>query len=325
MADDLHTAQTPPPQPAASPIAKAARPSPQPEWRLGLSDAQWEALRDTRDASINGYLKAALEAHRASGKPWEHAMRTSPLDRAAVVRDGYSATRVHPVDGDVRGHFALDIAPVGGGEANVVAMLPGTVLYVGNFSANAGYSVMVLNDNGEIDFYAHMKAGSMMHLHPGARVRQGQILGDMGQTGKATGPHVHITTRALNEQARQQSARAQTETLDFSGLMVQPIGVERTADPALDWTKYENMHPTINGEQYRVNARIPAPPNAVLRAGNPLPRMEDFFPELFVPKVEPTVTPIPVAPVESVPTSSNLPSSVGSAEAPRNEPLLPRR
>lgn len=294
----------------------------QPEWHSGLkSKQQLEDYQKARNGSINAYLTQALEAHRASGKPWETAQRTSPLDRDARVTTKYG-NRVHPVTGKPDGHAALDIAPYAGG-ANVVAMLPGTILYAGNFSANAGYSVMVLNDNGEIDFYAHMRAGSILHMHPGQRVRQGQIIGEMGMTGYATGPHVHVTTRVLDEAEKLESARAQATKLPGyvapliinanTGLPMPPV--KPPADPAENWLNYTNIHPVIYGSTKvaAVEDPIPAPSREVLRAGNPLPKPEDFFPPVVVATVKPATEPFAVEGVEATPAGSNLPPSPSPA------------
>lgn len=325
MSLDPNNVQTAPLAAENAPAPKPVVPLKQVEWTPGLSKTAWENARKERDSSINGYLRAAIDAHRTSGTPWASDMRTSPLDREGVVKSGYSASRVHPVDGgEPTGHFALDIAPVGGGKANVVAMLPGTVLYVGYFSQAAGNSIMVLNDNGEIDFYAHMQVGSNLHIHPGKRVRQGQIIGEMGMTGKATGPHVHITTRKLSPESLQQSAQAQVQVIDFTGLTVQPLDVKRVTDPAIDWVKYENAPPQLAGSTYAVNERVPTPPTEILRAGNPLPKLEDFFPPSVVADVKPSTAPLETAPVETAPLSSNIgPQAKGPAAVSKDRPVTP--
>lgn len=303
---------------------------PQIQWNSSIRTAeQLKAFQDARNGSINAYLTQALEAHRASGKPWDTAMRTSPLDRDARVTSRYG-NRIHPVTGKPDGHAALDVAPYSGG-ANVVAMLPGTILYVGNFSANAGYSIMVLNDNGEIDFYAHMQAGTSMHMHPGQRVRQGQIMGEMGMTGYATGEHVHVTTRVLDPNAKQVSALAQAQKLPGyvapviidanTGL---PMPIKPLTDPAQDWLKYTNVHPTINGVQYAANSPVPAPSRAVLMAGNPLPKPEDFFPPPVTATAKPEVAPMVTADVGEAPPESGLPPTTGNG-APKGMPVPPFR
>lgn len=300
----------------------------QPQWHSGLkTKPQVEDFQRARNGSINAYLTQALEKHRTSGEPWSKAERTSPLDRDARVTAKYGS-RIHPTTGKPDGHTALDIAPYGSG-ANVVAMLPGTVLYVGNFSANAGYSVMVLNDNGELDFYAHMRAGTSMHMHPGQRVRQGQIIGEMGMTGYATGPHVHVTTRQLGPNESQVSALAQAQRLPgyvapviidaTTGL---PMPIKPLSDPAQNWLLYTNVHPVINNAPapYSVENSIVAPSREVLMAGNPRPKLEDFFPPQVIATVKPAAEPLVATEATEVPTQSNAPAQNGQGSDKGSRP-----
>lgn len=310
MVFDPNNVPTAPLDAGNSPAGKPVRPLPQPEWRPGISAAEWDDGKP-RNASINFYLRQAVEAHRASGLPWRNDVATSPLDRDARVTSGYSLVRVHPVTGKVTGHPALDITAPG---ANAVAMLPGTVLYVGYFSEAAGESIMMLNDNGEIDFYAHMEPGSTMHIYPGQRVRHGQIIGVMGGTGVVTGPHMHTTRRKMGPEEELKSAQAQARSLPGyvapviinanTGLPMPPAPV---TDPAFDWEQYKNIYPQVNGGQYAVEQTVPGPSRAILMAGNPLPRIEDFFPPEVVATVEPAAEPMPTAEVTEAPTQSNAP------------------
>jgi biotin carboxyl carrier protein len=73
----------------------------------------------------------------------------------------------------------------------VVAPLAGTVLYVDNQPSAAGWYVVLHTVDGRDMFFAHCQAGSIP-LTPGAAVAAGQPLCLVGQTGDATGPHLHF-------------------------------------------------------------------------------------------------------------------------------------
>jgi murein DD-endopeptidase MepM/ murein hydrolase activator NlpD len=73
----------------------------------------------------------------------------------------------------------------------VLAAAGGTVLKVksGGWNGGAGTYVKILHPNGVVTMYAHLQA---IFVSPGQQVSQGQIIGLMGATGKATGCHLHF-------------------------------------------------------------------------------------------------------------------------------------
>lgn len=109
------------------------------------------------------------------------------------VRAAISSTfgwRVHPVFGDYRMHTGTDIAaPMG---TPVVAAFSGTVA-IADFLGGYGLTV-VLNHQDPLreTLYAHL---SEIFVRPGDRVKQGEVIGRVGMTGTATGPHLHFELR----------------------------------------------------------------------------------------------------------------------------------
>ncbi len=88
-------------------------------------------------------------------------------------------------------HRAIDYAgPTG---SLIRAVDHGVVAYA-NFGWNHGYGNMVVIDhgNGFTSLYAHL---STFSVRKGAGVRQGQIVGNMGNSGNSTGPHLHLEIR----------------------------------------------------------------------------------------------------------------------------------
>ncbi len=95
--------------------------------------------------------------------------------------------RFHPVLGYTRPHTGVDwAAPLG---TPILAAGNGTVLRAER-SPSYGNHVEIQHANGYITTYSHM-SGFGRGIVPGARVRQGQVVGFLGQTGLATGPHLH--------------------------------------------------------------------------------------------------------------------------------------
>lgn len=87
-------------------------------------------------------------------------------------------------------HKALDIgAPKG---APVVAADSGYVVYAGWSNVGYGYYLVIDHGNGFQTLYAHL---SWYYPEAGASVKKGELIGRIGATGKATGPHLHFEIR----------------------------------------------------------------------------------------------------------------------------------
>ncbi|MDI3524028.1 M23 family metallopeptidase [Kosmotoga sp.] len=104
----------------------------------------------------------------------------------------YYGMRIHPITGQRKFHTGLDIAAPEG--APIFAAGSGTVVFAG-FDKGYGYMVEIMHDDGEtVTRYAHM---SHISVYVGQHVYAGDLLGRVGSTGLATGPHVHFEVRRL--------------------------------------------------------------------------------------------------------------------------------
>ncbi|WP_375641012.1 M23 family metallopeptidase [Bartonella sp. AA168HLJHH] len=96
--------------------------------------------------------------------------------------------RKHPILGYVRMHTGVDwIAPKG---SPIIAVGDGIVTRVG-VTGGYGNHTEIQHANGYISSYSHQSRYAP-DIKPGVKVRQGQIIGYVGSTGMATGPHCHF-------------------------------------------------------------------------------------------------------------------------------------
>ncbi|AQX28392.1 MULTISPECIES: M23 family metallopeptidase [unclassified Bartonella] len=96
--------------------------------------------------------------------------------------------RKHPILGYVRMHTGVDwVAPKG---SPIIAVGDGVVTKVGVVSGYGNHTE-IKHANGYVSSYSHQN-NHAANIKPGVKVRQGQIIGYVGSTGLATGPHCHF-------------------------------------------------------------------------------------------------------------------------------------
>jgi murein DD-endopeptidase MepM/ murein hydrolase activator NlpD len=120
-----------------------------------------------------------------SGKSAKKFLVRKPL-ADGIMRSGFGM-RKHPVLGYVRAHTGVDWAAPNG--TPIYASGNGTVEEVGPKNGYGKY-IRIRHANGYETAYGHMSAYAR-NIAPGTRVHQGQVIGYVGSTGLATGPHLH--------------------------------------------------------------------------------------------------------------------------------------
>ena len=126
------------------------------------------------------------EYYTSEGHSLKRAFLRSPVEFSRVS-SGFSSARQHPVFGDWRAHRGVDFpAPTG---TPILATCEGVVDFAG---AQNGYGnvIELTHYNQFSTLYAHMSAYAP-GIRKGVRVKQGQVIGYVGNTGWATGSHVH--------------------------------------------------------------------------------------------------------------------------------------
>lgn len=129
------------------------------------------------------------------GKSVRKAFLRSPLEFSRVS-SGFSLSRLHPVLGTWRSHKGVDYAAPAGTKVKVTA--DGTVSFIGR---QGGYgNVVTVNHQGRYStVYGHLSRFAS-GLRRGQHVDQGDVVGYVGMTGLATGPHLHYEFRIDGQQ-----------------------------------------------------------------------------------------------------------------------------
>ena len=123
--------------------------------------------------------------YNEKGETLRKAFLMAPVDYKRIS-SRFSLNRKHPVTGRWKGHFGTDYAAAKG--TPIWATADGTII-TASFTRNNGNYVKIRHNNTYTTQYLHMskiKKG----IKKGARVKQGEVIGYVGSTGLATGPHV---------------------------------------------------------------------------------------------------------------------------------------
>jgi murein DD-endopeptidase MepM/ murein hydrolase activator NlpD len=123
--------------------------------------------------------------YRGDGSSVEGMFLMAPM-RHGRITSNYNPARRHPILKVTRPHRGIDYAASTG--TPVWSVANGTVIYRGWQGGNGNF-VQIRHDNGYVSSYAHLSRFAK-GLAVGARVGQKQVIGYVGQTGLATGPHV---------------------------------------------------------------------------------------------------------------------------------------
>jgi murein DD-endopeptidase MepM/ murein hydrolase activator NlpD len=144
------------------------------------------------------------------GRPMRKAFLRSPL-RFTRISSGFTQARLHPILKVVRPHLGVDFAAPAG--TPVRASADGVVIAAG-WDGGYGKVVQLRHANGYQTLYGHL---SRIDVRVGQRLAQSTVLGAVGMTGLATGPHLDyrmIKDGAFVNPLRMQSPPADPIALD---------------------------------------------------------------------------------------------------------------
>ncbi len=128
----------------------------------------------------------SIEYYDKKGNSIKRSLLKTPINGAKVTSS--YGPRPHPVLGFSRMHQGLDYgAPKG---TPILAAGDGVIAFAKKISRGYGYHMQIKHNGSYSTLYAHCSRFAN-NIHAGARVKQGQIIGYVGATGLASGPHLH--------------------------------------------------------------------------------------------------------------------------------------
>jgi murein DD-endopeptidase MepM/ murein hydrolase activator NlpD len=137
---------------------------------------RFQAIRYEQDGVANYFSP--------TGAPMRKAFLRAPLN-FSYISSNFNPKRFHPILKKIRAHNGIDYrAPKG---TPVYAAGAGSVIRSA-YSATNGHHVFIKHDGGIETRYLHFTKRA---VNQGARVRQGQVIGYVGDTGLATAAHLH--------------------------------------------------------------------------------------------------------------------------------------
>lgn len=140
----------------------------------------------------------------AEGRSARRFLMKTPIN-GARLSSGYGMRR-HPILGYSRMHQGTDFAAPTG--TPILAAGDGTIARAGPYGGYGNY-VRIRHANGYETAYAHMSRFAR-GMRAGARVRQGQVIGYVGTTGRSTGPHLHYEVLLRGRQMNPMTLRVAT-------------------------------------------------------------------------------------------------------------------
>jgi murein DD-endopeptidase MepM/ murein hydrolase activator NlpD len=139
----------------------------------------YRAVRYVNDSGTAGY-------YTPEGKPMRKAFLRAPVEFTRVS-SVFNPHRLHPILNLIRGHMGTDYAaPVG---TPVHAAGDGRVSFEG-VRGGYGNAILLSHSNEVSTLYGHLSRFAR-GIRLGSHVQQGEVIGYVGMTGLATGPHLH--------------------------------------------------------------------------------------------------------------------------------------
>jgi murein DD-endopeptidase MepM/ murein hydrolase activator NlpD len=126
-----------------------------------------------------------------NGRSLRRFFLKSPLKFDLRITSGFSLRRKHPVHGTYRAHLGVDY---GAPHGSVVVSVADGVVVSAAWAGGGGRQVRIRHAGGYETYYLHLSRFGQ-GIRAGTRVKQGEVIGYVGATGTATGPHLDYRVR----------------------------------------------------------------------------------------------------------------------------------
>ncbi len=137
----------------------------------------------------------SVSYYSEDGRPLQKSLLRTPV-KFSRISSRFSLARQHPILGYTRAHKGVDYAAPSG--TPIHAAGDGVIRFRG-WEHGYGQFIMIRHSGEYSTAYGHMSAFAK-GLHVGSHVRQGEVIGYVGMTGLATGPHLHYEVRVFGQQ-----------------------------------------------------------------------------------------------------------------------------
>jgi len=139
-----------------------------------------------KKGNIHGYFNAL-------GRSFQTALTRAPL-QFRYISSYFSYNRLHPILKIRRPHLGVDYAAAAG---TPVSAAGDGVIVASGYNSQIGNHVRIEHPGGYRTNYGHLQ-GFAKGIHAGIKVKQGKIIGYVGSTGLATGPHLDYRVQVNN-------------------------------------------------------------------------------------------------------------------------------
>ncbi len=131
--------------------------------------------------------KGQVDYFTEKGQAMKKTLHRKPMSFQAARISSPFGKRRHPIYKDVRIHWGVDYAAPKG---TLIYAAGDGVVQVAKYNGGYGNYIKIRHNSEYSTAYGHMN-GYAKGIRPGVRVKQGQVIGYVGSTGRSTGPHLH--------------------------------------------------------------------------------------------------------------------------------------
>ena len=229
---------------------------------------------------VNLRKDAALDAIRETNKisKSESGEQTAFISPVAGRQSSGFGTRIHPITGKRQFHAGADIAAPKG--TPVLAPADGVVIETGTVG---GYGKVVFIDHGggTITRLAHLSRNNQ--FNEGDRVSQGDVVGNVGSTGRSTGNHLHFEVRRNGKAVNPNQRTFRTDSVQTES-KADKIRQAALAAAAKETQRLARISDSAAESVLRINERYDEQPRLVDQSAQSVRKLQSIIDEINDPK-----------------------------------------